>query len=97
MAGNNRNFGALTFRRKLKAYILGGGHKIPLQASVSVTAADDKLEPDEPVFDEPLLSKEVYDELWNKDDQNEVVKISTNAPLAQEQEDDCPMDDTVCF
>ena len=40
MAGNNRNFGALQFRRLLKSYILGGGHTIPMQKGSCVKAAE---------------------------------------------------------
>ena len=62
MAGNNRNFGALQFRRLLKSYILGGGHKIPMQRGSCVKEAEgecvvpisDKKLPDlvDPNFDE---------------------------------------------
>ena len=30
MAGNGRKFGALDFKRLLRNFILGGGHKIPI-------------------------------------------------------------------
>ena len=51
-------FGALEFRRLLKRLILSGGHKIPIPRSAPVALADADL-PQEPVFSEPLLSKEV--------------------------------------
>ena len=57
-----RNFGALQFRRLLKSYILGGGHKIPMQRGSCVKEAEgecvvpisDKKLPDlvDPNFDE---------------------------------------------
>ena len=56
--GNRRNFGALYFRRLLKAFILGNGNKIPLRRSCSTKEAD--TEPDEPdlkEFFEPLVEK----------------------------------------
>ena len=82
--GNQRNFGALKFRRLLKTYILGGGHKIPLRPKTAVKEADageaedttfatalaeqlSKSRSGTP-FDEPVLSYEVTDELWNEDE-----------------------------
>ena len=50
------------------------------------------MEPDNDVFDEPLLSREVVDELWNKNDENKVMKISTNAPV--DHGDDYVIDET---
>ena len=82
MGGNKRNFGALDFRRLLKHHILGGGNKIPLSPSVSTKLADDASEQTEPVFDEPILTRNITDELWTKEEEEsepcQTISISEN-------------------
>ena len=78
MGGNKRNFGALDFRRLLKHHILGGGNNIPLSPSVSTKLADDASEQTEPVFDEPILTRNITDELWTKEDEESEILITEN-------------------
>ena len=82
MGGNKRNFGALDFRRLLKHHILGGGNKIPLSPSVSTKLADDASEQTEPVFDEPILTRNITGELWTKEEEEsepcQTISISEN-------------------
>ena len=59
MSGNGRNFGALTFERLLRNYILGGGHEIPiLKTSRAPVQAANAPEHDKPP-DKPEQPTEV--------------------------------------
>ena len=106
MAGNNRDFGSLEFRRLLKRFILSGGHKIPLLPGSPIKLADQSVadasipsvpsipsKPQEKVFDEPLLSQEVTDELWNEDTEAPLHKfnideIDTSKPVPVDNPED---------
>jgi hypothetical protein len=95
MGGNKRKFGALDFRRLLKHHILGGGNKIPLSPSVSTKLADDASEKTEPVFDEPILTRDITDELWTKAEEEsepcQTIVITKNPSI---DDDDFITDET---
>ena len=63
---NRRAFGALKFRRLLRQYLFGRREKIPLNHGASVKMATSD-EPDTHIFDEPMVSHQVFDGLLTEE------------------------------
>ena len=78
MAGNNKTFGSLVFKRLLRTWILGLGDTIPVQLSANVKRVE--------ASESYLLTKKVTNELAEKSN-DKVISCTINDAVTNEKSD----------